>query len=232
MKQLKEPIFYLQWIMIIFSIIAFGLSVIDGFKMTFDFSSKGFQTYLSLFEPYSILFAASFIVITAHLAIERLGIMSDANNTAFKAGNRTVWIQTVKEFLGELKTNDPFMNKEITKQLLPIHDYLFDKKYRFSNATEAKDFFDKFFLKKVQFFEEMNSIQIATACYQNEQHSYSWEGFRSIIIAMVNIDECYPKFILHLDELYIKEIQNLNRIVDVVMFELTVKERLKNNGQK
>ena len=227
MRQLKQPIFYLQWILIIFSLIAFGLASIEGFSMQFNFSSKGFQNYLILFVPYSILFAATFIVIASHLAIERLGIMTDANLTAYKAGNRTIWIQTVKEFLTETKITDPYMCKEISKQLLLIHDYLFDKKYKLTNQQETKDFFDKFFANKVQFFEEMNTKFMDIACYRDSRHSYSWDGFRYVVITMLNIDECYAKCISDLNELYIVKIQNPTRIVDIAMFELAVKERLK-----
>jgi hypothetical protein len=122
MKYLSQPIFLLQWILILFSVVAFILATIDGLKMSFDFSSKGFQSYLKLFNPYSILFAATFFVITAHLAIERLGLMSEANINSYKASNRTQWIQVVREFFNEIKSDDPFLCKELSRQLLPIHD--------------------------------------------------------------------------------------------------------------
>ncbi|WMJ75365.1 hypothetical protein RCC89_19700 [Cytophagaceae bacterium ABcell3] len=157
MNKLKQPIFYLQWILIIFSTVAFAFASLEGFKMSFEFSNNAFKEYLELFNPYSLLFAATFIVITAQLAIERLGLMSDANYTSFKAGNRTIWIQTTKEFLGDLKDENPFMCKELTKQLLTIHDYLFEKQYKISSKVDTQEFFNKFFKNRVQFFEEMNT---------------------------------------------------------------------------
>lgn len=225
MNNIKQPIFYLQWTLIAFSIVAFLLATIEGFKMSFDLTSNGFQEYLKLFTPYSILFAATFIVLTTHLAIERLGLMSDANNNSFKASNRTIWIQTVKEFLTELKEENPLMLKEFSKQLLVIHDYLFEKKYKLLTINDTKEFFDKFFKNRVQFYEEMNIKHMNIACYRDNQQSYSWDGHRYLIIVMVNSDECYPKFILDLRELYQKEVLEFsNSNIDPQAFELVYKE--------
>ena len=225
MTQIKQPIFYLQWILIIFSVVAFSLATIKGFQMQFDFSSNGFQEYLKLFTPYSILFAATFIVLTTHLAIERLGLMSDANNNAFKASNRTIWIQTTKEFLTELKEENPLMLKELSKQLLNIHDYLFEKKYKISSINETAQFFDKFFKNRIQFYEDMNTKYINIGFYRDEKQSYSWDGFRYLIVVMVNAEECYPKFIQDLRELYQQEILAFNSsFINAQTFELVHKE--------
>ena len=225
MNKIKQPIFYLQWTLIIFSLVAFFLAAIEGFTMSFNFSSAGFQEYLKLFKPYSILFAATFIVLTTHLAIERLGLMSDANSNAFKASNRTIWIQTVKEFLSELKEENPLMMKELSKQLLVIHDYLFEKQYKILTRSDTEQFFEKFFKNRVQFFEEMNIKYMNIACYRDDKQSYSWDGFRYLIIVMVNADECYPKFSLDLKELYQKEILAFNSsFINAHTFELVYKE--------
>ena len=201
------------------------MATIEGFRMSFDISSTGFQEYLKLFTPYSILFTATFIVLTTHLAIERLGLMSDANNNAFKASNRTIWIQTTKEFLSELKEENPLMLKELSKQLLVIHDYLFEKQYKIISANDTKEFFDKFFKNRVSYFEEMNTKYMNIACYRDNRQSYSWDGFRYLIIVMVNADECYSKFIPDLTELYQKEVLEFsNSLIDSHAFELAHKE--------
>ena len=86
------------------------------------------------------MFASTFVVLTAHLAIERLGLMTDTNNNSFKARNRTNWIQIVKEFLPELKVDDPYMLKDITKQQLVLHDYLFKKNIKLIQKKKTKCF--------------------------------------------------------------------------------------------
>ncbi|REG78408.1 hypothetical protein [Algoriphagus antarcticus] len=225
MNKIKQPIFYLQWTLIVFSIVAFILATIEGFKMSLDLSSNGFQEYLKMFTPYSILFAATFVVLTTHLAIERLGLMNDANNNAFKASNRTIWIQTTKEFLSELKEENPLMLKELSKQLLVIHDYLFEKQYKILSENDTKELFDKFFKNRVQFYEEMNTKYMNIALYRDNRQSYSWDGFRYLIMVMVNADECYPKFILDLRELYQQEVLTFNSsCIDPQAFEFAHKE--------
>ena len=44
MKQIRQPIFYLQWILICFSMTAFKFANVEVFKLQFDISSIGFQT--------------------------------------------------------------------------------------------------------------------------------------------------------------------------------------------
>jgi hypothetical protein len=90
--------------------------------MNFDPSTQGFQYYLKLYEPYAVLFAATFVVTTANLAIERLGLMGEANSNSFKASNRTLWTQTVREFFSEVKDQDPYLTKEISRNMMNIHD--------------------------------------------------------------------------------------------------------------
>lgn len=179
--------------------------------MPLDISSSGFQNYLKLYSPYSVLFTATFIVITANLAIERLGLMNDANLNSYKASNRAIWIQTVKEFLIELNIENPLMSKEFKKQLIIIHDYLFEKSYKISNESETADLFNTFFLNRIQFFEEMNTRFINIGYYPNESFSYCWDGFRYIIVVMVNIDECYPKFVLDMEKLYKAEVLKFSK---------------------
>jgi len=225
MRPLRQPIFYLQWILITLSVIALLFLTIEGFKLPFKFSTKGFQNYLKLYEPYAILFAATFVVITSNLAIERLGLMSEANNNSFKASNRTLWIQTVREFFSEIKEQDPYLCKEVSRNIMNIHDYLFDKGYKLANKGETKDFFEKFFAKRVQFFEQMNTRYMNIACYGSDKQSYSWMNMRYLIFAMVNIDESYADFLKDLGDMYQQEVLKYSRPqIDKEMYELAERE--------
>ena len=148
-KNDRNPIvFYFQWILLILSIIILTLSLIafiiimkEAFKLTFDFSSIGFQNYLKLYKPYSSLFTSLVIVITAYLAIMQLMFVNESNKTAYKISNRTLWMQTVKEFLLDVKSDNPIMYKEFSKNLLNIHDYLFERKYAITNKEQNIRFF-------------------------------------------------------------------------------------------
>lgn len=210
MRILRQPIFILQWILITLSIIAMIFASIEGFQMSLDLSSKGFQKYLELFTPYSILFAATFVVVTAHLAIERLGLMNEANVNSFRASNRTQWIQVVREFANETRSDDPFLSKELLRHLISIHDYLFDKQYVIQNNTETKEFFDKFFAERVKFFEEQNNKYLNIACYPNDKYSYSWMNVRYVLFAMINIDDSYKSFLDDFGKYYQEKVKEFS----------------------
>lgn len=196
------------------------MATIDGIKMSFDFSSNGFQTYLNLFAPYSILFTAAFITITAHLAIERLGFMNEANINSFMVSNRVQWVQVVREFSSEIKTFDPYMCKKLLKQLMPIHDYLFDKGYKISTLNESKEFFNKFFASQVQTFEENNIKYRNIACYQDDMQSYTWGNFSYIISIMIDLNHCYTDFTNDLQKLYQEKVLEFSKTsIDAIKYE-------------
>ena len=225
MKKLKFVINVLQWILIIFSVMSFLIALIEGFTCPFDFSIKGYQAYLSLFQPYSIIFASTFVVITSNLAIERLGIMNQANINSFKANNRTQWIQVVREFFHEIKDDDPYLVKELIRNLLSIHDYLFEKNYRISNQSELKDFFNKFFASKIASFEQVNRQYLNISLYKDEKHSYSWMNFRYLLFAMINIDDSYENFLGDFEILYLEKVLDFSKDkIDENGFLLSVKE--------
>jgi hypothetical protein len=232
MKLLRQSIFFLQWVLILLSILATIFSSIEGFKMHLDLSSQGFQNYLTLFEPYSILFAATFIVVTSHLAIERLGLMNEANINSFRASNRTQWIQVVREFSNETRTDDPSLSKELLRHLISIHDYLFEKQYTISSQKETKEFFDKFFAERVKFFEEQNNKYLNIGCYLNDKHSYSWINVRYVLFAMVNIDDSYNEFITHIGEYYQEEVLKFSKpLIMPEAYQAAAEEYSKNKRQ-
>ncbi len=120
---MRQTIFYLQRVLIVFSVITLGYILIEALSLKPDFSPQGFKNFMVLFKEYAVLFAATFVVITTNLAIERLDLMAQANSNAlnastntFKASNRVVWMQTVKEFFSEVK-EDPYLCKQIS----PFH---------------------------------------------------------------------------------------------------------------
>lgn len=233
MKKLKQPIFYLQLILIAFSIAAFLFSCWKAFSMYWDFSPGGFETFLNVFQPYSMLYAATFVVISTQLAIERLGLMSEANFNSFKIGNRTAWSLAAREFISETKNSDPYLAKDITRQLLDIHDFLFENNYKLNSIDEAKSFFVKFFANKVAFYEEMNEEHMELACYENENKAYSWDAFRYLIQVMVNTDQSYPRFITDLQQLYLAEVKKMpNRLIDSQTYQLVVQDRSKRRREE
>jgi hypothetical protein len=176
------------------SVIALILAIIQGFFLppASDWSpsgwGRGFQNYLKVFEPYHALFAATFGAILALEAFKRLRLMAKANQNAYKASNRTIWIQTIKEFFPDVAKENPEMVRRFSKDILSLHDYFFEKDYIFSSEADVKGLFDAFFKNHVGVWEEKNSRFQRMVCYPDEKGSYSWEGFRLLISAMIKED--------------------------------------------
>ena len=126
-NKIRSGINVLQWILIVFSGIALFFVFSNAFSLKFEFSQKGFNIFLGLFKPYSFLFGATFIVISANLALIRISIMFESNLKSYIASSRTVWMQTIKDFYDEIKSTDPYIVKEFNKDLAAIHDFLFEK---------------------------------------------------------------------------------------------------------
>jgi hypothetical protein len=227
-QKLKQLILILQWLFLLLSITAIIFALIDGSKFNFDFSSQGFQAFLDLFRPYSILFTATFILIPVNLTIEKIELTRDSNKTTLKENRKTIWLQSVKEYLNEVTPENSEMIKLINKDLDNIFDYLYEIKYKFSSKSETKHFFERFFIDKIQFFEEMNSIKGQCSFNTtNEKYSLAWDTFRSAILRMIVEKDCYSGFILNLKELYIGEVKNKYKKLDIELFELLFNAQLK-----
>ena len=185
------------------SIIAFIYTFLEGCQMTFDFTSSGFQNYLKLFKPYWDLFSSMVVVITGYLAVTQLRLMYESNRTSFKVSNRTIWIQTVKDFMIEMKVNNPFMFKDVYKKLINIHDYLFEKNYKISDKIKAEEFFKSFFLNEIENYEKNNiDYEKHIGYYNNDNHSYSYEEFKNLIRVMIDCDASYERFLQDMREMY------------------------------
>ena len=224
LKILKGILTILQWVLLISSLIGIVLTLFEGFKMDFNFSSTGFQHYLSLYQPYSLLFGATFVVLTTNLAIERLGLLIESSRATFKIGNRTAWIETANYFIDEIKGSDPFMIKVFKRNILNIHDFLFDRNYKFSNKEGLQDFFNQFVKDHVIFFEQQNETHIGTGgFYRDEEYTYSFESFRYIFANIVKLEESYKSTMDDLRELFIAEVKKLpNRQVDRETFRRSI----------
>lgn len=237
--RLRNTISILKWILIIFSLIAFLLINTEALcKMSPDISPQGFKTYLSLYNPFQVLFGSLFVVITADLAIERLGLMSESNKNAalaslnsFKASSRTTWIQTVKEFYSEIRSKDPRICKEITRKSIEIHDYLFAIDYKISDEETLEDFFDRFFSDGVSGFEQMNTVMLNVGFYSDKNQSYSFDSFRYIFFVMINADESYNGIAKDLEAIYKKMVQEFNSdLINADLYEAGIEQYVKNKS--
>lgn len=213
---LKGILTSLQWLLLVLSGVAIILTLLKGFSLSFDISSEGFQYYLEFFEPYSLLFGATFVVLTTNVAIERLGLLIESSRATYKIGNRTAWIETANYFINEVSDNDSYMIKVFKRNILNIHDFLFEINYKFSSKDDLKKFFDQFIMNNVGFFEQLNQRHIGMGgIYRDEDYTYSYESLRYIFVNITKIEESYQSVENDLKELFITEVKNQpNRLVN------------------
>jgi len=211
MKIVKGIINWLQWVLLTLSLIALTFSFLEGLKYQFGFDSEGFQFYLSLYSPYSLLFGATFLVLTTNLAIERLALLTESNIATFKIGNRQAWIDNANLLLEEIKESDPVMAKTIGKNIVDIYDVLFDTNYKLESKKDLEDFFNKFFRDNVKLFEKHNSQHIQLGgVYRDKDYNYSYRSFLYIFANLVRVNESYLGLITDLKDLYQVEVFKLS----------------------
>ena len=211
MKIVKGIINWLQWVLLTLSLIALTFSFLEGLKYQFGFDSEGFQFYLSLYSPYSLLFGAAFLVLTTNLAIERLALLTESNLATFKIGNRPVWIENANLLLKEIEEYDPKMAKTIRRNLVDIYDVLFEANYKLESKKALEDFFNKFFRDNVKLFEKNNLEHIKSGgVYRDKDYNYSYRSFRYIFAYLVRMNESYSGLTTDLEDLYQVEVFKLS----------------------
>ncbi len=234
-KYLQIALNVLQWILIFLSLISFGFIFWESIQLKLDLSSTGMQYYLSLYHPYSLLYGSMFIVLSTNLAIERLSLYTQTNNKNFKIGNRSSWIQITSIILDDIKDfNDPYMVKIFRKNLLSIHDYLFDIEFKFEDKNQLVSFFDRFIKQDVEIFEDTNvKGKFFEGLYRDENQNYAYHGFRYIFTSIVSITESYKNVLDDLFNLYQNEVKSIEfREVDKVRYRETSKEYHKQKLKK
>lgn len=211
---LKAVMSILLWLLIALSFVSIIFASLEAFSLSFDFSSKGLQYLLDLFEPYSVLYGATFIVLTTSLAINRLGLLMNTNRDSFKIGNRTAWIETVNFFLNDIEDNDPYMRKFFKRNMLDIHDYLFDHNYRFESKNSLDDFFNRFAKNEITKFEQQNRMyQNIGGFYKNDSHSYSYDSFRYVFENIIKLEDSYSSLRIDLQNQYQDEVRSIPKRV-------------------
>lgn len=216
MTILKGFMNFLQWLFIVISVITIIITFTEGLSFDIDLSSTGIQFYLNTYQPFSLIYGATFIVLTTNLGINRFGLLIDSNRATLKIGNRNLWIETINYFLEDVKEKDPFMIKVFKRNILGIHDDLFDMDYKIESKSNLEDFFNKYFKDQVHFLEQMNDLHINLGgIYRDEDYIYSYDNFRYIFANMVKIKDSYAAIMKDLKEFYQTEVKSLpNRRID------------------
>lgn len=167
--------------LIILSSIGLGCSIVDAFKYDFLFSQKGFNTFLNIFTPYSYLYASTFIVISAYLALQSLFNKKDIDegkalldirllleryndiHQNFR-GEYGAWIDGVPDFEDKIKGNETWARIDAYLGIFELCGILIEK------GTISMDNFKSQFGYKLK-----NAMNVKNVREKIENEASSWK---------------------------------------------------------
>jgi hypothetical protein len=117
----------------------------------------------------------------------------------------------------------------VTINLSRIYDYLFEYDFKFSNKEELEAFMNKFFVKTIPTFEELDQTTFDHASvYHDRNQLHSFNTFWDLIIAVAQPQELYTSFYENLFEIYLNAVKNSPfEKIRIVNSEMYVQEEMK-----
>ena len=210
MKPLKFSLDFFQWTLIVLSGFAVIFSFAEATKYPVEISYVGFIGLLNFFEPFKILFAATFVVITANYSLRQMALMKESNTNFIKESRMREWISFLSPLINAFSNTDSTMCIDITRKLASIHDYLFPFKYQIKDKKHLEDFFNTFFLSKISSYEQGNLFWSNIGYYPDSQHSYSFITFQTIFRYMISEEPSYKNWNSDLFDLYLCEVRRFS----------------------
>lgn len=207
---LKYTLITFQWTLIAISFSALVFTLFKTISLPLDISYNGFVFFLKYSEPFSILYAATFVVITTIYAIKQMELMKESNVNFVISNERNQWIAFILPIIEVIKEENSAMRIDLTKKLNQIHDYLYKKKYIIGDKSELIYFYDTFLKYKVEAFEQSSNFWKITEAYPNEKHSFSFQTFSSIFILMIDDEKSYDKLQEDLYDIYITDVKKFS----------------------
>lgn len=200
-----------QYLLIVFSFITFFFVFFSSFCLGLDISLKGLKYYLNQYAEFGILYSATFAVISVKFAFDNLLISNKNHQTTLQNNHLSLWSKLVMEFLNEIKKDDIEIYRTIKKELISMHEFLYEKKFHFANKEDLKTFLDTYFTEHIKRFEDYNAEYIPLSVYTNKNQSYSIHNFRFVFFAMLDLKNCYSDFKKDFEELYMTEVKKFNK---------------------
>jgi len=206
-KQIRQILLIFNWTLVGLSIISLIFVFFEAFQQSFNFSLIGLLTFFKILSTFSILYGATFVVLTTIFTIDRLGIMQEANDKTWLSNNRAIWFQIIKEVIVEIKKEDNFMYRDFLTKSIRIHDHLFNLNYGFKDRQQLELFYNTFSQGQVSHYENKNQIYIGVGFYRDTNHSYTFSNYCYVIINLVNTDICYANWLKDLEEIYMTDVR-------------------------
>lgn len=84
--------------------LAIAFTITKASKLPLDFSPNGFHNFISLYGDYSLLFAASFIVINVQLVVKQQTIAEEENKKKWKVEETNASLIQCQAYLNDIQT--------------------------------------------------------------------------------------------------------------------------------
>lgn len=224
-KIFKIIIIGITIILIFFSAITFLIIQSDLLNSRIDFTPKGLNIYLNSFFQYSGLFAATITLIVAYFGIKRLEAADIANFEKIKLDRYSDWKIVTEIRINEIKDGNKGFIREFYKIRYNLFTDLYYDNLSIYDSKKLKEIFDKYFITRISFFEEMTNRNIEMGnIYKDGNYTYFFQNFYYIFIG--SLDYTYEKVY---DDLKILYLANLNphRIIDEETFKSAQNNRKK-----
>ena len=100
LKWVLEPI---KYVLLFLSLMAIVLTVIKASHLRWDFSPGGFHTFILLYGDYSILFAATFIIINVQLVARQQAIVETENRKKWEVEETSASLRQCQVYLNDIQ---------------------------------------------------------------------------------------------------------------------------------
>lgn len=196
-------------------------------KYHFEFSPIGINTYISSFEKYKALFAATGACFSIYFVVMGLLTNITSNMEKIKNDRFTEWKNILDIRLIETDINDPYLKKIFISNRHSLFLKLDELNYSVNNKSELIDIFNSYFRDSIAMLEKMNKNHMKYGgVYRDKNHSYSFNSFEFIFLG--TLKNKYPGIQEDLNELFLNSI-DINRTIDEPLYLSSINNTISRN---
>ncbi|GBD89176.1 hypothetical protein BMS3Abin03_03126 [bacterium BMS3Abin03] len=223
----------LKYLMIALLLLSFTVTVfcfIKAFSLPILFSYEGLLNFIKIFENFSSVYAATFVVFAIYVAFDQLREMKHSNYEAIKISNKSLWYNDLKNKLDEVRKTNNHLYNHIVFNINKVYDFLYEKDFQIKSKVELEEFIEKFFIQEIPNFErfDYNTASYGYA-YKNENQLHSFGTFYDLFISIVRPSDNYTNFHDDLRLIFLEAVKNskIERIIGESFYNHQVQEALK-----
>ena len=196
---LEKIILFVTLFLALLSIIALSNITYKCLKLDGNLSLNGLLTFISQFKPLTELIAGTLVMIGLFVAIERVNLMSEAND--LKASE--LWKKKFDNIINEMRKDNPPMAIYFEESADKIYRYLYKRNFVIFNRFMLRGFMWKFIDSQTIYFE-INSKKFIDneKKYESETQICSIDEIKKIIGFIFRFSHIYENLMNDFEEIY------------------------------